>query len=411
MDLTAALLGIALFAPLLPVVAVAIKLESRGPLFTRRLRVGVERRAARSEQRGSRRVHDIGGAMFVARSFRVMAVGGRRRRTWVGTWLERAGVVAWPQLFNVLRGDMSIVGPRALPPRIADRLRRELSGPSTVLRDVRPGVFPPARARRNERTTFWTILAERVLVDAPYARRLRDARGVVEVLVLDLRQLGGSLVRAWGSRHVFGNDVIQFRLPTDFDQVQLDGSTLAECTPRGMGSEHHVAEQRLIAWWYPPRTHGWVGLASHDCSFAATPDGSHAPAGAEGRVARSHDGRRVVVSTALEPGADGEDRLSIDLPASLADVDHVCGQLAQLWSALAPRTGEPAYATRMNHAILDGLGLLASSARAPSPGAERIAVDVHVAHDRLELSMERRSGVPDVRAGEHAAPALTLEAV
>ena len=98
-------------SPLLALAAVAIKLEDRGPVLYRQWRVGKD------------------GVEFELLKLRTMVVGaeskglgaaveqGDSRITRIGRLLRRSSIDELPQLWNVLRGEMSIVGPRPAPPR------------------------------------------------------------------------------------------------------------------------------------------------------------------------------------------------------------------------------------------------------------------------------------------------------
>jgi len=108
-DRTAALALLLLLAPTLGMVACLIKLESPGPVFFRQKRLGFNNRP------------------FEVLKFRSMTHGGNpktelqqaqrgdRRVTRVGQFLRRSSIDELPQLFNVLRGEMSLVGPRPHP--------------------------------------------------------------------------------------------------------------------------------------------------------------------------------------------------------------------------------------------------------------------------------------------------------
>ena len=125
-DLTVATLGLIVLSPLLAAIALAIKLSSRGPVLYRSMRPG------------------MGGVPFACLKFRTMVNGADRhqydleahneasgalfkmrqdpRLTLVGRALRRFSLDELPQLVNVLRGQMSLVGPRPLPQRDFDRL-------------------------------------------------------------------------------------------------------------------------------------------------------------------------------------------------------------------------------------------------------------------------------------------------
>jgi exopolysaccharide biosynthesis polyprenyl glycosylphosphotransferase len=125
-DLVVSTLALIVLSPLLLVIAVAVKLGSRGPVLYRSMRPG------------------IGGVPFACLKFRTMVVGADRsqgdlegrneasgalfkvrsdpRRTRVGRALRRFSLDELPQLVNVLRGQMSLVGPRPLPQRDYDQL-------------------------------------------------------------------------------------------------------------------------------------------------------------------------------------------------------------------------------------------------------------------------------------------------
>jgi lipopolysaccharide/colanic/teichoic acid biosynthesis glycosyltransferase len=142
MDLLLSVAGLLLFAPLMAALALAIKLDSPGPVFFRQERVGQN------------------GRLFRIHKFRTMAdapagaatptltVAADPRITRVGAWIRSRRLDEIPQLIDVLKGDMSIVGPRPEVPRYV-----ALYPPA--LRDkvlaVRPGITDPASlAFRNE---------------------------------------------------------------------------------------------------------------------------------------------------------------------------------------------------------------------------------------------------------------------
>lgn len=130
-DLAFALLGLAAFAVLVPVVAVGNLVANRGPLLYRQPRVGK------------------GGRIFQIAKFRTMRPDGRGEGEWTrerdprvtpfGRFLRRTHLDEVPQALNILRGDLSIVGPRPEQPQYAEELSAKL--PFYDLRHlVRPGL-------------------------------------------------------------------------------------------------------------------------------------------------------------------------------------------------------------------------------------------------------------------------------
>lgn len=119
MDILGSLAGLSLFAPVMLAVAIAVKLTSPGPVFFKQKRGG------------------MGGHTFELYKFRSMTVDAENRKaelmkfnersgvafkmkndprvTRVGAFIRKTSLDELPQLFNVLKGDMSIVGPRPLP--------------------------------------------------------------------------------------------------------------------------------------------------------------------------------------------------------------------------------------------------------------------------------------------------------
>ncbi len=133
-------LGLVVMTPLLAVIAFVIKLDSPGPVFFRQQRLG------------------LNGSLFCIYKFRSMVsdaerrgtrftVGGDDRITPVGRFLRRTKLDELPQLINVLRGEMSLVGPRPEVPEYAELFPREFA---QVLR-IKPGITHRATLRfRNE---------------------------------------------------------------------------------------------------------------------------------------------------------------------------------------------------------------------------------------------------------------------
>lgn len=149
LNVVVAALGLALASPLMIVVALAIKLTSSGPVFYRQLRVGLDSRSAVGGN--FRRKRDLGGKPFTILKFRTMRAArpGEEVQVWasendsritrVGRFLRRTRLDELPQLINVLRGEMNIVGPRPEQPEIFQTLRDEVAR-YAVRQQVRPGI-------------------------------------------------------------------------------------------------------------------------------------------------------------------------------------------------------------------------------------------------------------------------------
>jgi exopolysaccharide biosynthesis polyprenyl glycosylphosphotransferase len=125
-DVAASAVGLVLLAPLFLAIAIAIKLESGGPVLFAQTRVGLNRHRfrmlkfrtmvvdAEESQAALEHLNEAAGPVFkIARDPRI---------TRLGAWLRRLSLDELPQLVNVLIGDMSLVGPRPLPLRDVDRM-------------------------------------------------------------------------------------------------------------------------------------------------------------------------------------------------------------------------------------------------------------------------------------------------
>ncbi|WP_374431269.1 sugar transferase [Ideonella dechloratans] len=139
-DLIAAGLGLALLALPGLLVALAIQLDSPGPVFFRQERVG----------RGGRlfRIHKFRTMLVDAERQGQLTVGADARITRVGAFLRAHRLDELPQLIDVVQGTMSLVGPRPEVPRYVAHYPAALKD---VVLSVRPGITDPASLRfRNE---------------------------------------------------------------------------------------------------------------------------------------------------------------------------------------------------------------------------------------------------------------------
>lgn len=133
-NVVAATAALVLLLPLMLIIGVLIKLTSPGPMIYRQTRVGIDRRGPLDPRRDGRRKVDYGGKLFTIYKFRTMSVSTNRtlqiwakpndaRVTPLGRVLRRYRLDELPQLINVLKGDMNLVGPRPEQPSIFMALR------------------------------------------------------------------------------------------------------------------------------------------------------------------------------------------------------------------------------------------------------------------------------------------------
>ena len=231
--------ALVLLSPLLLLIALIVRATSRGPVLYTQIRVGLDqrfdadrraerdRRSGRDRRAGSdrrlfddrrtlgrrsrsstpvdgRRWEDVGGQPFRIYKFRTMCVDAECRSgavwasrndsrvTPVGRVLRRCRLDELPQLFNVLRGDMNIVGPRPERPSIFCRLREEI--PDYPLRQrTRPGITGWAQIRQAYDTCIEDA-RNKVRLDLEYLQRrdlLEDLRIMLKTIPVMLFRRGG----------------------------------------------------------------------------------------------------------------------------------------------------------------------------------------------------------------------------
>ena len=171
LDFFFALVGIILLSPLLAAIALLVKVDSTGPIFHRAERVGWREKPFRLLKFRSMVVNaaQIGPGITTADDPRVTRVGKRLRRTKMDEL---------PQLFNVLRGEMSLVGPRPEDPRYVttyDSFQRRVFC-------VRPGITSAAslafrheqemlQSPNWEKTYLLHVLPKKLAIDLDYLDR------------------------------------------------------------------------------------------------------------------------------------------------------------------------------------------------------------------------------------------------
>ncbi|MEP7247582.1 MAG: sugar transferase [Gammaproteobacteria bacterium] len=139
LNIVLASFALVLVLPVLALIAVLIKLTSRGPVFYTQVRVGLDRRSNPIDATNHRRSENIGGLPFRIYKFRTMKVDAEQgtgavwaskrdpRITSIGGFLRQYRLDELPQLLNVIKGEMNIVGPRPERPTIFAELRENIA--------------------------------------------------------------------------------------------------------------------------------------------------------------------------------------------------------------------------------------------------------------------------------------------
>jgi lipopolysaccharide/colanic/teichoic acid biosynthesis glycosyltransferase len=151
LNIVAALIGLILAAPIMLVVAIAVRVTSPGPIIYSQVRVGLDRRRRAGRAGTPRRANDLGGMPFRIYKFRTMRADAEKasgavwasqndpRLSPIGGFLRKYRLDELPQLVNVLKGDMNIVGPRPERPSIFQQLSQTI--PQYEARQlVKPGI-------------------------------------------------------------------------------------------------------------------------------------------------------------------------------------------------------------------------------------------------------------------------------
>jgi lipopolysaccharide/colanic/teichoic acid biosynthesis glycosyltransferase len=196
-DLTLSAIGLLIAAPIMAAIAVLVWLDSPGPVFFAQQRLGLH------------------GQLFWLYKFRKfpanwsgagphVTTAGDIRMTRIGAILERTKLDELPQLWNILRGDMSFVGPRPESTHFADLFE----GQHAAVLGFRPGLFGPAIIRNESqlypaeespeayyRRVLFKLKADRCLAYHPNANCLTD-------MIWILRGVAASLLGTLNTEHV-----------------------------------------------------------------------------------------------------------------------------------------------------------------------------------------------------------------
>ena len=177
-DAVASSAGLILTAPVMAVVALAIKLDSKGPILYAQERVGRFGETFKMYKFRSMQIDaEASGPVWAAAE-------DDPRLTRIGTLLRRTHLDELPQLFNVLKGDMSLVGPRPERPHFVDSLSREISRYDERL-FIKPGMTGLAQVHYRYDQTIADV-KRKLRFDLLYVRRM--------CLMLDARILAWTVL-------------------------------------------------------------------------------------------------------------------------------------------------------------------------------------------------------------------------
>lgn len=196
-------ISLVLLFPVILLVALAVRLTSRGPILYSQIRVGLDRRF-NEKNSYDRRGYDCGGKPFKMYKFRTMCVDAEQdgkavwaqkadpRVTPIGRLLRASRLDELPQLVNVLRGEMNIVGPRPERPTIFAELRESI--PDYHMRQrVKPGITGRAQISQCYDACMDDV-RNKVQHDLAYIRRqgvLEDLRIMSMTLPVMMFRRGG----------------------------------------------------------------------------------------------------------------------------------------------------------------------------------------------------------------------------
>ena len=204
MNVALASIGLVLAAPIMMVFAALVKFSSPGPIFYSQARVGLDRRrTARTSNGYNRRTRDLGGQPFLILKFRTMRIGaeqngavwaakGDPRVTAVGRIMRKYRIDELPQLLNVVRGEMNIVGPRPERPSIFSRLCDDIAD-YPLRQRTRPGITGWAQVNQAYDTSIDDVRIK-VRYDLEYLKR----QGVAEDLMIMARTVPVMIFRRGG---------------------------------------------------------------------------------------------------------------------------------------------------------------------------------------------------------------------
>lgn len=259
LDRLLAAVALVILSPFLALIALLVKLDSRGPAIYSQIRVGKNRRtgnrrANRNREQGpyagpdrrqahddGRRQQDFGGKPFRIYKFRTMYIDAEQREgaqwcsgatdpriTRIGRILRPTHLDELPQLINVLRGEMSIVGPRPERPEFCVRLQEYI--PAYRQRTtVRPGLTGLAQVQHRYDSSVDDVKTK-VDFDLAYIQRLSPW--------MDMQIIFGTVGKCWREFH-------EWRAARAQQHTQRQSPPVAATSVRAESNRHHPVEPAL----------------------------------------------------------------------------------------------------------------------------------------------------------------------
>jgi lipopolysaccharide/colanic/teichoic acid biosynthesis glycosyltransferase len=204
LNLSIALIALVLLFPILILIALLVWITSPGPILYTQVRVGLDRRLPEDVRQNHRRERNLGGRPFTIYKFRTMRVDaehqsgavwaqqGDPRVTSIGRLLRQYRLDELPQLLNVLRGEMNIVGPRPERPTIFAELREHIAE-YPLRQRTKPGITGLAQINHHYDRSLDDVRTK-VRYDLEYIERqsvAEDFRIMLKTLPVILLRRGG----------------------------------------------------------------------------------------------------------------------------------------------------------------------------------------------------------------------------
>jgi lipopolysaccharide/colanic/teichoic acid biosynthesis glycosyltransferase len=199
-----ALVALVILLPAMALIALLVRLTSRGPVLYTQTRVGFDRRGSVTGSLNHRRERDLGGQPFTIYKFRTMRVDAEHhsgavwaqqrdpRVTAIGRLLRQYRLDELPQLLNVLKGEMNIVGPRPERPTIFAELREHIAE-YPLRQRAKPGITGLAQINHHYDRSLEDVRTK-VHYDLEYIRRqsvAEDFRIMLKTVPVILLRRGG----------------------------------------------------------------------------------------------------------------------------------------------------------------------------------------------------------------------------